>query len=136
MDKLTALIAKHEGLRLKPYECTAGKITIGYGRNLEDNGISKAEAESMLVKDITESSASLGDFAWFKGLDDVRKAVVVNMVYNLGMPRFKLFQNTIWYLSQGLYTEASIEMLDSNWAKQVGNRATELSVMMKTGKWS
>ena len=142
MNKIESLIAKHEGLSLKPYRDTVGKLSIGYGRNLDDNGISKHEAELMLVRDIESAYTDLFQFEWFAGLDEVREAVIVNMVFNLGINRFKGFENTILFLEKGLYVAASEEMLKgsgpggkSKWYHQVGNRAAELSEMLKTGEW-
>ncbi len=135
MEQVAQLIAQHEGLRLKPYKCTAGKITIGYGRNLDDNGISKQEAEAMLVKDISGVYTDLSRYEWFYGLDEVRAAVLVDMCYNLGINRLSKFKRTMKFIELGQYLEASLEMLNSKWAKQVGNRAVTLSNMMKTGKW-
>ena len=130
-----ALIKKHEGLRLKPYLDTENKLTIGYGRNLDDNGISKYEAELMLVRDIEDVYHDLACFKWIGDLNPPREAVIVDMIFNLGIPKFKGFKKTIAHLAVGDYYLASIEMLDSKWAKQVGYRAIELSHMMKTGEW-
>ena len=136
MDKTTALIAKHEGLRLKPYKCTAGKLTIGYGRNLDDVGITEHEAETMLTSDIERVYRDLTvHYDWFKTLDEVRESVVVNMCFNLGLNRFNKFKKTIKYISEGDYEKAAAEMMDSKWANQVGKRAVELAHMMATGEW-
>ena len=130
-----ALIAKHEGLRLKPYLDSVNKWTIGYGRNLSDNGISRYEAELMLVRDIADVYNDVAPFKWIKDLNSAREAVIVDMVFNLGISRFKKFKKTIKLLEAKDYYLASIEMLDSKWAKQVGRRAIKLSHMMKTGEW-
>ncbi len=135
MEKATALIARHEGLRLKPYKDSVGKISIGYGRNLEDVGISEAEAESMLTQDVTIAYADAQKFEWFKDLNGPRRAVIVNMIFNLGFTRFNGFKNTILFIEKGMFIAAGEEMLDSKWAKQVKGRALELSGMMKTGDW-
>ena len=136
MDKLSEMIAKHEGLRLKPYHCTAGKLTIGYGRNLDDVGITKAEAETMLTNDIERVYRDLSvHYDWFKELHEVREAVVVNMCFNLGLNRFNGFKQTIKYIDEGAYEKAAAEMLNSKWANQVGKRAVELAHMMATGEW-
>ena len=132
---IQALIKKHEGLRLKPYTDTVGKLTIGYGRNLSDNGISRYEAELMLVSDIEDVYRDLSCFKWVGDLNSAREAVIVDMVFNLGLTRFKKFKKTIAHISAGDYYLASIEMLNSKWAKQVGRRAITLSHMMKTGEW-
>ena len=53
MESMIGMLKRHEGLRLKPYQDTIGKLTIGYGRNLDDRGISKEEAEYLLRNDIS-----------------------------------------------------------------------------------
>ena len=127
------LIKKHEGLRLKPYKCTAGKLTIGYGRNLEDNGISEYEAETMLYNDIQRCYAECIKFKCWNGLNEARQSVLLDMCYNLGISRLKNFKKMFAALERGEYKTAATEMLDSNWAKQVKGRATELSEIMEKG---
>ena len=133
-ESLKEMLMRHEGLRLKPYRCSAGKLTIGYGRNLEDRGITNAEAEYLLTNDINDAIAECRDsFPWWKGLTNNRKMVVVNMVFNLGLNTFKKFKKTIQYIESEAYTTAAVEMLDSRWAEQVGARADELAKLMKEG---
>lgn len=129
-------LKRHEGLRLKPYRCTAGKLTIGYGRNLEDVGISNAEAEAMLSNDLERCANEVAKHVdAFDKLNDARQAVLVNMCFNLGIAGLLKFKKFIAAVNDGLFELASKEMLDSQWAKQVGNRAIELSEQMKTGVW-
>lgn len=133
-ESLKKMLMRHEGLRLKPYHCSAGKLTIGYGRNLEDRGITNAEAEYLLTNDINDAIVECRDsFPWWKGLTNNRKMVVVDMVFNLGLANFKKFKKTIACIEKEAYTTAAIEMLDSRWAAQVGTRADELAHMMKEG---
>jgi lysozyme len=73
-------------------------------------------------------------FDWYADLDPIRQRVVVDMVFNLGMPRFKQFQNMIAAIEAGDWMEASDEMMDSRWAQQVGLRASRLAEMMETGE--
>lgn len=127
------LIKKHEGLRLEPYKCTAGKLTIGYGRNLDDNGISPQEADYMLAKDIAQVDEQLNHYTWFKTLNDSRKAVLVDMTFNLGLPRLLKFEKMLGALIAEDYQEAANQMLDSRWANQVGQRATRLAQIMRDG---
>ena len=136
MDKLASLIAKHEGLRLKVYKDTVGIETIGYGRNLVDVGITPETAEMMLQEDIDRSIEDADKFEWFARLNEVRQAVIIDMLFNLGLTRFKKFKHTIIYINSSRYADASREMLNSKWAKQVGDRAIELSDMMRTGVWA
>ena len=132
----TQLIKKHEGLRLKPYQCTAGKLTIGYGRNLDDNGISEDEAEGLLQHDIKRTQEEAQTLPFFAELNEVRQAVIVDMIFNLGFARFKKFERMLIALERRNYQMASIEMLDSRWAVQVGQRADLLSQLMRSGQFN
>ncbi len=67
-------------------------------------------------------------------MDDVRQRVIVDMAFNMGLGSLSKFKNTLGHIEAGRYEEASVEMLDSKWARQVGNRAQCLSNMMKTGE--
>lgn len=135
-DKLTAMLVDHEGMRRKPYRCTAGKLTIGVGRNLDDRGISPDEAMYMLANDIRDSRRELSAaFSWFDKLDEVRQAVLIDMCVNLGLSRLQGFRNTLALIGVGKYEAAAQEMLNSKWAEQVGRRAQRLSRMMATGRW-
>ncbi|BDU38740.1 glycoside hydrolase family protein [Vibrio nigripulchritudo] len=127
------LLKKHEGLRLKPYRCSAGKLTIGYGRNLADNGITEQEAEALLDNDINTAIEQAKTLPFFDELNEPRQAVIVDMVFNLGFPRFLMFKKTLMAIEAGQWNVASVEMLNSRWARQVGKRANTLSEMMRTG---
>ena len=130
------LIQKHEGLRLKPYKCPAGKITIGYGRNLEDKGITEQEAEQLLQNDVASIKKSLRrNLSFFDDLSSARQAVLVDMAFNLGVGGLLKFQKTLSYVESGEYEQAAMEMLTSRWADQVGLRAITLSNMMFFGTW-
>ena len=119
-----------------PYRDSEELLTIGYGICVEITGITPGEAEFLLRNRVNVAiSECMGSFDWFEGLDPVRQAVVSNMVYNLGINRFKGFKKTIAHIAAGNYGDAATEMLDSKWARQVGRRATELSQMMDTGHW-
>jgi lysozyme len=133
-EELIKLIKKHEGLRLRPYQDTVDKWTIGWGRNLSDRGITEDEAEMMLMNDIDRSIYDLNyHLPWWTNLDCTRQMVMVDMCFNLGIFGLLTFKNTLSAIRQGDYPEASIQMMESKWAEQVGNRAKELSDMMRTG---
>lgn len=133
-ETIEELLIRHEGLRLKPYRCTAGKLTIGVGRNLEDSGISGDEAMVMLANDIAKARKSLSVYTWFDGLSIVRKNVCISMVFNLGIKGFSRFKWMINCITRENYEGAADEMLNSKWAAQVGTRAYELSEMMRDGQ--
>jgi len=136
MDRIKEQLIRHEGLRLKPYRCTAGKLTIGIGRNLDDCGISQSEAYVMLINDIMncekQLQAKIPDI--YNGLDEVRKSVLLNMCFNLGINGLLGFKNTLAFVKAGDWERAANNMLVSCWAKQVGRRAIELSELMRKGK--
>ena len=134
--KLREQLIEHEGLRLFPYKCTSGKTTIGCGRNLEDRGITREEAMTMLQNDIDECAADcvliVGQSVWDK-LSDARQRVLVDMRFNLGPKGLRTFARTLAAISQGRYADAAQYMLESKWARQVGRRATRLAKMMRDG---
>ena len=136
MDRIKEQLVRHEGLRLKPYRCTAGKLTIGIGRNLDDCGITQSEAYVMLINDIMNCEKQLQSKIpdIYNGLDEVRKSVLLNMCFNLGVSGLLGFKNTLEFIKAGDWERAANNMLVSKWAKQVGRRAIELSELMRKGK--
>ncbi len=137
MSRLHEMLIRHEGLRLKPYRDTVGKLTIGVGRNLDDVGITREEALMLLDNDIAKVRREVNRaFRWFAQLNLVRKNVVLNMVFNIGLPRFRQFKKTIAAIKAKDWEEAASQMLDSRWARQVGRRARELAAMMKHGRYN
>ena len=134
-DKLRQQIRMHEGVEHKVYEDTEGIKTVGVGRNLEDRGLSDDEVDYLLSNDIDICVKELEQtFDWYDDLDDIRKRVLIDMMFNLGMPRLKKFVNMLKAIEAGAWRSAAVEMLDSKWAEQVGNRASRLSEMMETGE--
>jgi lysozyme len=134
VEKLLKELTRDEGIRLKPYRCTAGKLTIGIGRNLDDKGITQAEAELLARNDIASVIAELDRrIPWWKTLDDVRQRVLVNMGFNLGVDGLMAFKNTLAAVQAGRYLDAAQGMMASKWAKQVGHRAERLALMMRDG---
>lgn len=130
------LIKKHEGFSRFAYRCTAGKLTIGYGRNIDKNGgtgISELEADILLNSDIDRILGDLYTFPWFAGLNHARKSALVDMVYNIGFAGFCEFKDMIAAMEKLNFQAASRAMLDSRWAEQVGNRAIELAQLIKKG---
>lgn len=133
-DDLRSMLVLHEGLRLKPYKCTAGKVTIGVGRNLDDRGITQAEAFALLENDIDEVCRELDQvWPWWRQMTDARQQVLADMCFNLGLGRLKGFVNTIAAMKAGEYDKAADGMLASLWASQVGTRAQRLARMMREG---
>lgn len=137
MTLIIEMLRKHEGVESHAYKCTAGKITIGVGRNIDPDGgigLSDDEINYLLNNDIKRVTKELrAAFGWFDGLDTVRKDAMVNLGFNLGTPRLKLFKNALAAMESGDYETAATEFLDSRWARQVGGRAVEVADMIRTG---
>ena len=134
-EKWAQYTRRYEGLRLKPYTCPTGRLTIGYGHNLE-NGISREIAEVLLQADLSYAQIEVGGtLPWSNELDEVRQFVLVDMCFNMGLNKLLTFKNFLAALQQKDYKTAAKQMLHSRWAVQVGRRANELAEMMKTGEY-
>ena len=104
MEELVKQLKRHEGLRLKPYKCTANKTSIGVGRNLDDIGISEKEAEILLLNDIEEAKRQLAaHFPWTADLDEVRLAALINFTFNVGIGTVSKFVNAMALLKDGKF---------------------------------
>ncbi len=140
LERMKEQLLRHEGLRLKPYRCTAGKLTTGVGRNIDDCGISQTEAYVLLENDIPRSGRGQAQNCEqqlldeipeiYNGLDKVRKSVLLNICFNLGIGGLLSFNNTLAFIAAVDCERAANGMLASKWAKQVGRRAIELSELM------
>lgn len=133
-QRLIDQLILHEAERCRPYVDSVGKITIGVGRNLSDVGLSHAEVMMLLDHDLEECVQDLRVFPWFAGLDAVRQRVVIDMRFNLGPARFRLFKRMIRCLGEGAFQRAAVEMRESKWYGQVGTRGVRLVQMMQTGQ--
>lgn len=136
MNSIRSLLVLHEDERLKPYRCTAGKLTIGVGRNLDDVGITPEEAQFLLDNDIKRVNQELQRaFPWAAKLDPVRYAVLQDMCFNLGLARLKGFRKFLAAMAASDWQTAAFEMQDSAWYRQVKTRAVRLQNMVLTGRW-
>jgi len=137
MNKLIEQLKIHEGFRSNVYTCSGGKKTLGYGRNLEDIGISEEEAEMLLKNDIYEATNQLlNAFPWMATFSDVRISAMINFTFNVGIGTVRKFSNTIEYLKNEDWEAAADEMMDSKWAEQVGNRAIQITEQIRTSRWA
>lgn len=133
-DQLVQELIRDEGLRLKPYKDSVGKTSIGIGRNLDDNGISNSEAMILCRDDIIQVVGGLNaHLTWWTTISEVRQRVLANMAFNMGLSKLLGFRKMLAACSAGAYEEAAREMLNSQWAKEVGDRAIRLADMMKQG---
>jgi lysozyme len=136
IDRINAQLRTDEGYSENPYFCPAGKLTIGYGWNLDDCPMRRTEAEFRLENDVSEClSDMVRTFAWFCDLDTVRQAALVNLRFNLGMPRLLEFKRFLAACKERNWSQAEAELIDSRWHGQVGDRALRIERMILTGQW-
>ena len=135
------LITAHEGYRQYPYTCPAGKLTIGIGRNIEDRGITREEAQFLLANDIASAEKELRQaFPWFGNLTRPRRYALIDLVVNMGLPTLREFTKTLEYLERGDFDAAAAELLrgsgpdgKSQYYHQVGQRAERISNIIRHG---
>ena len=155
-DELVKMIAIHEGIVLNVYQDHLGIDTVGIGRNLQDRGITDGELsfinktmDEVYENGLTEEEAyylCMNDIAIVEKellankpvvnqLNAVRQMVLIDMAFNMGVPRLMAFKNMWLAIEKVNYQLANEEMIDSRWAGQVGSRAMKLSLAMKNGEW-
>jgi len=149
MKDIVQRIKVFEGYSEKPYVCPAGKWTIGFGYNYQDrgfktsditeifkNGFTIQHAEKLLGNDVRECIRALENvYPFFKELSEPRRAVLVDMVYQLGMSGFQKFRKMIAAIQVNDFEKATEEMTDSLWYKQSGRRSEVNCKQMQTGEW-
>ncbi|MBS4773147.1 MAG: glycoside hydrolase family protein [Proteobacteria bacterium] len=144
-------LSLHEGIRLQPYRCPAGYLTIGVGRNLETNpisaeeervvgdwrsGITKEAAFYLLRHDINRVTAECRErIPFWKELDDERQYALLDMAFNLGVAGLLKFKKMLAYLGVGNYRQAAVECLASKYAKDTGRRAERIAETIRTGRF-
>ena len=156
-ENLIEKLIAHEGLRLEVYQDSLGINTIGIGRNLDDRGITQDELDWMdypTIEHVYSDGISEADAMYLaqndvqiveeellaahpcvENLDAVRQLVLVDMAFNMGVPRLCKFKNMWSAIHEGNYEAAAREMLDSRWATQVKGRATKLANAMHNGEF-
>tara|TARA_R110001599_G_scaffold352053_1_gene585763 strand:+ start:263 stop:685 length:423 start_codon:yes stop_codon:yes gene_type:complete len=137
--KLIEMLRLHEGVETHAYECSASKITVGVGRNIDPEGgigLSTDEINYLLQNDIDRVYSELdNEYDWFSGLDQVRQDAMIDISFNLGQTRLRAFKNALAGMAKGDWRAAADEFMDSRWSKQVGNRAKTLTGMIRTGEY-
>lgn len=124
----------HEGVKNKVYKDHLGIETIGVGRNLVDRGLSDEEVDYLLSNDITIVENELDNgLSWWRDLDEVRQRALADLAFNMGLPRLHGFVKMLSALQRRDYHAAADELLDSKYAKQVGERSNRVAEMIRTG---
>ena len=152
MQRMRAQLVLHEGLHLMPYRCTAGKLTIGVGYNIDAHGppfgmtmkalmlfgITERQATDLLDVQIQTFADELDKAVpWWRDHDEIRMRVLLDMAFmGVGNEKKGLlsFRNTLASMQAKNYDAAADGMMDSKWARDVKTRAPRLAAMMRTGK--
>jgi len=135
VPKLINDLKREEGVKRFPYKCTAGKLTIGVGRNLEDVGLSSAEIDYLLANDISRViHAVMGSIGFFSELNEARQRALINMGFQLGVNGLLKFKNMLKSMSEDDFETAAMESLNSKWAKQTPNRAARIAEQIRSGR--
>lgn len=151
--ELLALLRQHEGVRYRAYQDSLGNWTVGVGRNLQSPGLSKAEVITLLQQvDMPDGIVDLllqndvvgiahqvagvvGDSVWAR-LNQPRQAALIDMGM-MGVAKLGMFTNLLAALRDSRWGDAQKEVLNSQWAKQVGDtRASCIAGMLLSGEWS
>jgi lysozyme len=138
MSKLIEMIKRHEGVVPYAYQDSRGYWTIGVGRLIDEElggGLSDDEIDYLLTNDINRCIEEAETYPWFAGLSEPRQAVVISLLFNLGKPRWDGFKKAQAAIAEGDMAEASRQLLDSKWARQVGKRAHEMAAQLQSGEW-
>ena len=138
MSELTEMLRKHEGVRDKVYLCSAGYETIGVGRNISEDGLglSDDEIDYLLSNDIKRVRKELTEeYYWFAGLDEARQDAMIDISFNLGQTRLRGFVKSLEAMAREDFDTAADEFMDSKWSKQVGDRAVEVTEIIRTGEY-
>jgi lysozyme len=144
-------LIEHEGIRLMPYYCPMGKLTIGVGRNLDDNPLNNEEKKALgdYMRGITENGAKMllrNDIKRcygalkkmilnFRELDNNRQYAMIDMCFQLGVGGFRQFKRMRRYMGKRNFIMASYECLQSSYAMQTPNRAKRIARVISTGVW-
>jgi len=134
-DKLLKLLKGEEAYRQFAYHDSKGILTIGFGRNLQAKGLNLDEALYLLSNDVKDAEAEIWKtYPHYSSLDEVRKAVLVEMTFNMGIEKVLGFKNMFAHLEKGDYKAAAQDMLQSEWHKDVGHRAEVWAFVMESGQ--
>ena len=127
---MKAELLRDEGLRDEVYKDTRGFMTVGIGHNLSipQNSFT---TDALYENDLNGCIASLDlRLAWWRKLDPVRQRVLINMMFNLGGNGLLKFPRFLAAMQAGQWGEAADQMMNSEWAREVGARATRLRALV------
>ncbi len=132
-DTVVHRLKNEEGYRQQAYRDSRGFLTIGYGFNI-DAGMPEPVAAAALAAFVSMREQELQQFDWYQSMDSVRRVPILDMAFNMGTHSLLHFPHMIAAIAKQDWQTAHDEMLDSDYAKQVGDRAQKLADILLTGK--
>ena len=134
IEKTKEAIKKEEGFRMETYYCTEGHLTGGYGHKMLEGEVppkDKAGWDKLFERDFARAVTGADDLLMIcPDIDETARNIVVEMVYQMGAYGVSKFKGMLKALQDEDYKQASVEMLDSRWAKQTPNRAKRMAERM------
>ena len=127
-------IKLHEGCRTKPYKCSEGFLTVGYGRNMDAIPFNKAEIDLMFKYDLERARKGAETIYVYEFLNEARQGVLIEMVFQLGVNGVYKFKNFLSAALQRKWTVAANEMVDSKWHIQTRKRCEMLADIFERGE--
>lgn len=126
IETLEQMLERHEGYRSTPYLDSVGVQTIGIGHNLH-KPLSRNAIMQILRDDIVDATNDcVHAFPWFAELSEPRQRAMINLCFNLGLPKLLKFTKFLAAMELGHYDTAADELMDSLWFKQVKSRGVEI----------
>ena len=136
MDNLHEQLVRDEGMVLRPYKDSLGFLTIGVGHNLDAKAITKRAAFVILDDDIADTRVGLlAQWPWMRELSPARLGAFVNLAFNMGVGGLAGFKKLLAAAQEGKWADAALELLDSQYASQVGERAQRVARQLREDKW-
>ena len=136
IEQTKAEIKKEEGFRMEVYKDTLGFSTGGYGHKMLEGEIPPTDMAGwtkLFERDFARAVSGAEELLMIcPNVDDTARHIVVEMCYQMGSYGVSKFKGMLSALQDADYATASIEMLDSRWAKQTPNRANRMAERMKS----
>ena len=136
MENLHEQLIRDEGLVLTPYRDSRGFLTVGVGHNLDAKGLSKRAALVILDDDINDAKQGLmAKWPWMRDLSPARLGAMVNLAFNMGVGGLNGFKKMLAAAQAGQWEQAALELLDSQYSKQVGERSVRVARQLREDRW-
>lgn len=136
MENLHEQLIRDEGMVLTPYRDSRGFLTVGVGHNLDAKGLSKRAALVILDDDINDAKTGLmAKWPWMRDLSPARLGAFINLAFNMGVGGLGTFKKFLSHAQASKWEKATEELLDSQYAKQVGDRAHRVARQLREDRW-